>query len=72
LGVGNLNRPLSEDIHPGQSTTLTELREKRSVLSHEDERRVRELVRKGFSEGSARAEVLAKDHPLGCGCEVCL
>lgn len=40
-------------------------------LSREDERRVRELVRKGFSEGSARAEVLAKDHPLDCECEVC-
>lgn len=41
-------------------------------LSPEEERRVRELVRKGFSEGSARAEVLARDHPLGCECEVCL
>ena len=43
-----------------------------SEPSPEDERCVRELVRKGFSEGSARAEVLAKDHPLDCDCEVCL
>jgi len=41
-------------------------------VSSEDGRRIRELVRKGFSEGSARAEVLAKDHPLDCDCEVCL
>lgn len=40
--------------------------------SSEEERRVRELVKKGFSEGSARAEVLAKDHPLDCDCGVCL
>ena len=38
----------------------------------EQARRVRELVRKGFSEDSARKEVLAKDHPVGCECEVCL
>jgi putative DNA primase/helicase len=37
----------------------------------EQERRVRELIRKGFSERFARAEVLAKDHPLDCECEVC-
>ena len=35
-------------------------------------RRVQELVRKGFSASAARAEVLAKDHPLNCECEVCL
>jgi hypothetical protein len=35
-------------------------------------RRVRELVRKGFSEDSARKEILAADHPVGCECEVCL
>jgi phage/plasmid-associated DNA primase len=34
--------------------------------------RVRELVRKGFSEDSARKEVLAADHPVGCECKVCL
>jgi phage/plasmid-associated DNA primase len=38
----------------------------------DQERRIRELVRKGFSEDSARQEVLASDHPVGCGCEVCL
>jgi putative DNA primase/helicase len=36
------------------------------------DRRVRELVRKGFSEDSARKEVLAASHPVGCECEVCL
>jgi hypothetical protein len=29
-------------------------------------------VRKGFAASAARAEVLAADHPVGCGCEVCL
>ena len=38
----------------------------------EQARRVQELKRKGFSEWAARAEVLAKDHPPGCECEVCL
>lgn len=38
----------------------------------EDEDRIRKLVRKGSSESFARAEVLAKDHPLNCECEVCL
>ena len=38
----------------------------------EQARRVRELIGKGFAASSARAEVLAKDHPLDCGCEVCL
>jgi phage/plasmid-associated DNA primase len=34
--------------------------------------RIRELMRTGFSEDSARKEVLAADHPVGCECEVCL
>ena len=38
----------------------------------EVERQIRDLVRRGFSESSARAEVLAKGHPVGCECEVCL
>ncbi|MEJ7872822.1 MAG: hypothetical protein WKF67_11245, partial [Rubrobacteraceae bacterium] len=71
-GVGSLNQPLSLSLEPGQSATLAELREERPAISPEEERRVRELVRKGFSEGSARAEVLAKDHPIDCACEVCL
>jgi putative DNA primase/helicase len=38
----------------------------------EQARRVQKLVRQGFSEDSARKEVLAADHPLGCGCGVCI
>jgi putative DNA primase/helicase len=38
----------------------------------EQARRVQELVRQGFSEDSARKEVLAAYHPLDCGCGVCL
>jgi putative DNA primase/helicase len=42
-----------------------------SEVSEAQERRIHELVRQGLSERSARIEVLAKDHPLGCDCEVC-
>ena len=69
---GGSSGPASFDAKPGEDVTVAELKARRAGLSSEDERRVRELVRKGFSEGSARAEVLAKDHPLDCGCEVCL
>lgn len=41
-------------------------------VTDEQEAQIRELVRKGFSEGSARLEVLAADHPVGCECEACL
>jgi phage/plasmid-associated DNA primase len=43
-----------------------------SEASEDQEQRIRELVGKGFSDWAARAEVLAKDHPPGCECEVCL
>lgn len=39
--------------------------------AEEQEREIRQLVNQGFSNYAARAEVLAKDHPIGCGCEVC-
>jgi putative DNA primase/helicase len=38
----------------------------------EQTHRIRALMRKGFSEDSARKEVLAADHPVGCECEVCM
>ena len=38
----------------------------------EEERRIQELIKQGFSEYGARVTVLAKDHPLDCDCEVCL
>ena len=41
-------------------------------VTEEQAAQIRELMRKGFSEGSARLEVLAADHPPGCDCEVCL
>jgi putative DNA primase/helicase len=41
-------------------------------VTAEQEARIGELRRKGFAESSARAEVLAADHPLDCECEVCL
>src|SRR5215217_5920695 len=51
--------PTSCDPAPGELATVEQLQ------------RIRELERQGFSERSARIEVLAKDHPLGCDCEVC-
>jgi len=41
-------------------------------VTAEQEARIRELRRKGFSQDSARKEALAAGHPLGCECEVCL
>jgi phage/plasmid-associated DNA primase len=41
-------------------------------VTAEQEARIAALMRKGFAESAARAEVLAADHPVGCGCEVCL
>ncbi len=40
--------------------------------TEEQKRRIRELVGRGFSERSARIEILAPDHAPGCECEVCL
>ncbi len=40
--------------------------------TEDQERRIEKLVNRGFSEWAARTEVLAKDHPPGCECEVCL
>ena len=51
--------PLSAGLAPGESATVEQLQ------------RIRELMRQGFSERGARIEVLAKDHPIGCECEVC-
>ncbi len=62
----------SFDAQPDEDVTVAELKARRTGLSSEDERRVRELVRKGFSERSARQEIAAKDHPIDCECEVCL
>jgi hypothetical protein len=52
-------RPLSADLAPGSSATLEQLQQ------------IRDLKGQGFSEYAARVEVLAKDHPLDCECEVC-
>jgi len=51
--------PLSAGLVSGESATVEQLQ------------RIRELMRQGFSERGARIEVLAKDHPIGCECEVC-
>ena len=37
----------------------------------EQEERIRELMDRGWSRYPARCEVLAKDHEVGCECEVC-
>jgi hypothetical protein len=69
---GSFSGPVSFDAKPGEDVTVAELKARRGELSPEDARRVRELVRKGFSERVARQEVAAKDHPIDCECEVCL
>ncbi len=74
----------SEKTHNSPGNTSTRANENSSVSSsvasvasvenptQEQEERIRELVGRGFSEWAARTEVLAKDHPPGCECEVCL
>ena len=64
--------PVSFDAGHGEDVTVAELKARRVNLSPENERRVRELIRGGFSERLARQEVAAKDHPIDCECEVCL
>jgi putative DNA primase/helicase len=54
-------------VEPSESRGLSES----DSPSEEQLQRIRELVRQGFSDRSARIEVLAKGHPLGCDCEVC-
>jgi len=51
----------------GNVKTVSEV----SEVSEGQSERIRELVRQGFSERSARIEILAKGHKLGCDCEVC-
>ena len=72
IRFGDFTEAVSSEAQPGEDVTVAELQARREDLSVEDEVRVRNLLGKGFSEGSARAEVLAKHHPLGCECEVCL
>src|ERR671910_267526 len=67
---------------PYQSPCEEEDSEKRSASSAssassdqsataEQLQHIHDLVARGFSEHGARMEVLAKDHPIGCDCEVC-
>jgi putative DNA primase/helicase len=59
-GPANTNEdPLCSKRERGESATVEQLRH------------IRSLVCQGFSERGARMEVLAKDHALGCQCEVC-
>jgi putative DNA primase/helicase len=64
MHISNKKTPLVE----GNGKTVSEV----SEVSEEQEARIAALMRKGFSEWAARSEVLAKDHPPGCECEVCL
>jgi hypothetical protein len=41
------------------------------LSADEQQAQIRELVSKGWGGKQARIQVLAKDHELGCGCEVC-
>jgi hypothetical protein len=51
--------PFCSKLPPGISATIEQLRH------------IEELERQGYGKRGARIEVLAKDHPLGCECEVC-
>jgi hypothetical protein len=62
-GQGESRPDLSSPSSPGVSSD--------GSVTAEQETRIRELVRQGFSEWAAHCEVLAKDHEIGCECEVC-
>ncbi len=77
-GGGSTVTGVTRDAEAGNSTSLdtyaengTSVTAVTTVTGVEQEARIRDLVRQGFSEWAARAEVLAKDHPVGCECEVC-
>jgi putative DNA primase/helicase len=78
-GRGPLNQQLSYDtprVRKGSGKRSASSASSAGVSSEgpvtaEQETRIRGLVRQGFSEWSARCEVLAKEHEIGCECEVC-
>jgi hypothetical protein len=42
-----------------------------SEVSGDQQHEIQQLIKQGYSEYAARVQVLAKDHALGCECEVC-
>jgi hypothetical protein len=73
-GSASATRPANISLAAGGSASgLAEGGNDVAELGVPDEakHRIRRLVREGWSEYAARAEVLAKDHPLDCECEVC-
>ncbi len=68
----------SEKTHNGGASFSRSVNGENSVSSSAtsvtgaQQARIEKLVRRGFSEGSAWAEVLAADHSVGCDCEGCL
>jgi hypothetical protein len=60
-------------ISPIRDSGTVESPQKKNGSSTADQaERIRRLVGQGMSETWARRTVLANDHPLNCGCEVCL
>jgi hypothetical protein len=58
-GHGPLNQSFLTDSENGGAASVTQQRE------------IEKLIKQGFSEYAACVQVLAADHPLDCGCEVC-
>lgn len=67
--IGKGNAPVA-DSKNGADDDL-QLRSNPASVGVSQQREIDQLMKKGFSEYAARAEVLAKDHPLDCECEVC-
>lgn len=74
------DRPLENPIGKGNASVADgkngadddlQLRSNPTSVGVSQQREIDQLMKKGFSEYAARAEVLAKDHPLDCECEVC-
>jgi putative DNA primase/helicase len=60
-----------KSLQPSNRLTEAPVTPREGRPSPEQTRRVRELVDRGWSEWAARCEVLAKDHEIGCECELC-
>ena len=57
--------------HPQHHLPGDALTPREGSLTAAQEERIRDLKSRGYSRWSARTEVLAADHSVGCECEVC-
>jgi P4 family phage/plasmid primase-like protien len=62
---------LEKGLQPSNRLKAAPVTPREDQPTPEQEERIRDLRSRGWSEWSARCEVLAKNHEIGCECEVC-